>query len=52
MIGLHLYNIQHQIVSLEAINYGSYNVAIAGSIVMYDRMNKMKKNQKQQNTAE
>ena len=32
-----------EIVSLEAINYGSYNVAIAGSLVMYDRMIKMKK---------
>jgi hypothetical protein len=30
---------------LEGVNYGSYNVAVAGSIVMYDRMIKMRKNE-------
>ena len=33
-----------EVVSLEGVNYGSYNVAVAGSIVMYDRMIKMRKN--------
>ena len=32
-----------EVVSLDAENYGSYNVAVAGSIVMYDRMTKMRK---------
>jgi tRNA G18 (ribose-2'-O)-methylase SpoU len=31
-----------EVVSLEAEGYGSYNVAVAGSIVMYDRMVKMR----------
>ena len=31
-----------EVVSLEDENYGSYNVAVAGSIVMYDRMIKMR----------
>ena len=31
-----------EIVSLESETYGSYNVAVAGSLVMYDRMMKMK----------
>ena len=34
-----------EVVSLEGVNYGSYNVAVAGSIVMYDRMIKMRKNE-------
>ena len=32
-----------EVVSLEAAEYASYNVAVAGSIVMYDRMIKMRK---------
>ena len=32
-----------EVVSLEAEEYASYNVAVAGSIVMYDRMVKMRK---------
>ncbi|KAL7522661.1 hypothetical protein ACHAWX_007603 [Stephanocyclus meneghinianus] len=32
-----------EVVSLEAEEYGSYNVAVAGSIVMYDRMVKMRR---------
>lgn len=32
-----------EVVSLEAEEYASYNVAVAGSIVMYDRMTKMRK---------
>lgn len=31
-----------EVVSLEAVEYASYNVAVAGSIVMYDRMVKMR----------
>jgi len=31
-----------EVVSLEAEEYGSYNVAVAGSLVMYDRMTKMR----------
>jgi tRNA G18 (ribose-2'-O)-methylase SpoU len=31
------------VVSLEAVNQPSYNVAVAGSIVMYDRFAKTKK---------
>ena len=33
-----------EVVSLEAEAYASYNVAVAGSIVMYDRMIKLKRN--------
>jgi tRNA G18 (ribose-2'-O)-methylase SpoU len=32
-----------EVVSLDSELYGSYNVAVAGSIVMYDRMTKMRK---------
>lgn len=32
-----------EVVSLESELYGSYNVAVAGSIVMYDRLTKMRK---------
>lgn len=32
----------HQIVSLPSIRNNSYNVSVAGSLVMYDRMVKMK----------
>ena len=32
-----------EVISLECELYGSYNVAVAGSIVMYDRMMKMRK---------
>jgi tRNA G18 (ribose-2'-O)-methylase SpoU len=32
-----------EVVSLEAQEYASYNVAVAGSIVMYDRLIKMRK---------
>ena len=35
-----------EVVSLESEQYGSYNVAVAGSLVMYDRMMKQKKTQK------
>ena len=31
-----------EVVSLEAEEYGSYNVAVAGSLVMYDKMMKMR----------
>ena len=31
-----------EVISLEAEEYGSYNVAVAGSLVMYDRMMKMR----------
>jgi tRNA G18 (ribose-2'-O)-methylase SpoU len=31
-----------EVVSLDSELYGSYNVAVAGSIVMYDRMVKMR----------
>ncbi|KAL9186307.1 hypothetical protein ACHAXT_005545 [Thalassiosira profunda] len=31
-----------EVVSLESESYGSYNVAVAGSIVMYDRLMKMR----------
>jgi tRNA G18 (ribose-2'-O)-methylase SpoU len=31
-----------EVVSLEAQEYSSYNVAVAGSIVMYDRLTKMR----------
>ena len=31
-----------EVVSLEAVEYASYKVAVAGSIVMYDRMVKMR----------
>ena len=31
-----------EVVSLEAEEYGSYNVAVAGSLVMYDRMMKIR----------
>ncbi|KAL7551505.1 hypothetical protein ACHAWF_014698 [Thalassiosira exigua] len=34
-----------EVVSLESEQYGSYNVAVAGSIVMYDRLIKMRKAQ-------
>ena len=30
----------HDVVSLRAENYGSYNVAVAGSLVLYDRLQK------------
>ena len=41
-----------EVVSLEAEEYASYNVAVAGSIVMYDRMIKMRKvNEKKVNDA-
>eukprot|EP00986_Skeletonema_menzelii_P002397 scaffold648_cov131-Skeletonema_menzelii.AAC.2 len=36
-----------QVVSLESEQYGSYNVAVAGSLVMYDRMMKQKNAQKE-----
>jgi tRNA G18 (ribose-2'-O)-methylase SpoU len=32
-----------EVVSLDSELYGSYNVAVAGSIVMYDRMTKMRR---------
>ena len=32
----------HHVISLDSVNYASYNVAVAGSLVMYDRMIKMK----------
>ena len=35
-----------EVVSLESEQYGSYNVAVAGSLVMYDRMMKQKNAQK------
>jgi tRNA(Leu) C34 or U34 (ribose-2'-O)-methylase TrmL len=35
-----------EVVSLESEQYGSYNVAVAGSLVMYDRMMKQKHAQK------
>ncbi len=35
-----------EVVSLESEQYGSYNVAVAGSLVMYDRMMKQKQSQK------
>ncbi|KAL7435429.1 hypothetical protein ACHAXH_005439 [Discostella pseudostelligera] len=38
-----------EVVSLECELYGSYNVAVAGSIVMYDRMMKMRKANEQPN---
>ena len=34
------------VVSLESEHYGSYNVAVAGSIVMYDRLLKSQNNKK------
>ena len=34
-------------VSLESEMYGSYNVAVAGSIVMYDRLVKMRRKEAQ-----
>ena len=37
-----------EVVSLESEMYGSYNVAVAGSIVMYDRMMKMKRAEREQ----
>lgn len=33
----------HNVVSLRAENYASYNVAIAGSLIMYDRQSKERK---------
>lgn len=38
-----------EVVSLESVNYGSYNVAVAGSIVMYDRMMKLKRAEAERN---
>jgi tRNA G18 (ribose-2'-O)-methylase SpoU len=32
----------HHVVSLDSERYASYNVAVAASLVMYDRMTKMK----------
>lgn len=36
----------HHVVSLDSERYASYNVAVAASIVMYDRMSKMKATKK------
>lgn len=36
----------HHVISLESERYASYNVAVAGSLVMYDRMIKMKTTRK------
>ena len=36
-----------EVVSLECVNYGSYNVAVAGSLVMYDRMVKLRRAEKE-----
>ena len=33
----------HETISLSAENYASYNVAVAGSLVMYDRATKSRK---------
>ena len=33
----------HRVVSIECENYASYNVAVAGSLVMYDRLVKRRK---------
>lgn len=33
------------------MSYGSYNVAVAGSIVMYDRMTKMRREEAIENTV-
>ncbi len=38
-----------EVVSLESVNYGSYNVAVAGSIVMYDRIMKLKRAEAERN---
>lgn len=35
----------HETVSLESENYASYNVAVAGSLIMYDRQTKMRRAQ-------
>lgn len=34
----------HEVVSLDCERYSSYNVAVAGSLVLYDRMEKMRRN--------
>ena len=36
----------HHVVSLDCERYASYNVAVAASLVMYDRMTKMKAKEK------
>lgn len=36
----------HDVISIPSLQYDSYNVAVAGSIVMYDRMMKMQDNDK------
>ena len=41
-----------EVVSLESELYGSYNVAVAGSIVMYDRLVKMRKAEKMRREKE
>ena len=38
----------HETVSLESENYASYNVAVAGSLIMYDRMAKLRRRGLQQ----
>ncbi len=40
-----------EVVSLESEQYGSYNVAVAGSLVMYDRMMKQKNARKKGNNG-
>lgn len=37
----------HRVVSIECENYASYNVAVAGSLIMYDRMAKERKRVRQ-----
>jgi len=37
-----------EVVSLESVGYGSYNVAVAGSIVMYDRLMKLRRKEEEE----